>query len=125
MTVLFGPPSSEIIFGEINNIKVAFLARHGIGHSILPSEINYRANIFALKKIGVEFLLSVSAVGSLREDIKPLDIILPDQFIDKTKSRISTFFGNGIVAHVNFSDPTCQELRDGFRAVWSAFPENR
>ncbi len=107
----FGPPSSEIITGQIDNTNVAFLPRHGKGHSILPSEINYRANIFAFKKIGVEFLLSVSAVGSLREDIKPLDIVLPDQFIDRTKSRIATFFGNGIAVHVNFSDPTCDELR--------------
>jgi 5'-methylthioadenosine phosphorylase len=108
----FGPPSAEIIIGEINHTNVAFLPRHGKGHSILPSEINYRANIFAFKKIGVEFLLSISAVGSLREDIKPLDIVLPDQFIDRTKSRVATFFGNGIVAHVNFADPTCEQLRE-------------
>ncbi len=108
----FGSPSSDVILGEIYGLKVAFLPRHGIGHVLLPSEINYRANIMALKMLGVEFLLSLSAVGSLKEDIKPLNIVLPDQFFDRTKSRKSTFFGDGIVSHVNFSEPTCPLLRN-------------
>lgn len=106
----FGFPSSKIIIGSIHDTQIAFLPRHGAGHSILPSEINFRANIYALKSLGVEFILSVSAVGSLREDIKPMSIVLPDQFYDRTKNRISTFFGRGIVAHVNFADPVCPDL---------------
>ncbi len=108
----FGAPSSHVIVGELMGVNVAFLPRHGQGHLLLPSEINFQANIFALKKLGVELILSVSAVGSLKEDIKPLNIVLPDQFFDRTKNRVSTFFGNGIVAHVNFADPICPSLRN-------------
>lgn len=108
----FGSPSSKIIAGKLKDIKVAFLSRHGKGHILLPSEINYRANIFALKKLGVENILSVSAVGSLKEEIEPLNIVLPDQFFDRTRKRVSTFFGNGIVAHVNFADPICASLKN-------------
>jgi len=108
----FGSPSSKIIAGEFKDIKVAFLSRHGEGHILLPSEINYRANIFALKKLGVENILSVSAVGSLKEEIEPLNIVLPDQFFDRTRKIVSTFFGNGIVAHVNFADPICASLKN-------------
>ena len=108
----FGSPSSKIIAGKLKDIKVAFLSRHGKGHILLPSEINYRANIFALKKLGVETILSVSAVGSLKEEIEPLNIVLPDQFFDRTRKRVSTFFGNGIVAHVNFADPICASLKN-------------
>ncbi|MFC1830345.1 S-methyl-5'-thioadenosine phosphorylase, partial [Thermodesulfobacteriota bacterium] len=107
----FGPPSSKITIGELKDIKVAFLLRHGQGHFISPSEINSRANIFALKSLGVERVLSVSAVGSLKEEIKPLNIVLPDQTFDRTRNRKSTFFENGIVAHVNFADPFCSSLR--------------
>ncbi|HBN27345.1 MAG TPA: S-methyl-5'-thioadenosine phosphorylase [Desulfobacteraceae bacterium] len=107
----FGAPSSEIIVGRIDHTEIAFLSRHGTGHAILPSEINFRANIYALKAMGIESILSVSAVGSLREDMRPMDIVLPDQFFDGTKNRISTFFGKGIVAHVNFSDPVCRDLK--------------
>lgn len=108
----FGSPSSNIIIGEIKGVKVAFLPRHGQGHVLLPSEINFRANIYALKKLGVEMILSLSAVGSLKEAIRPLNMVLPDQFFDRTRNRVSTFFGNGIVAHVNFADPVCPLLRD-------------
>jgi len=108
----FGSPSSKIIAGKLKDIKVAFLSRHGKGHILLPSEINYRANIFALKKLGVENILSVSAVGSLKEEIEPLNIVLPDQFFDRTRKIVSTFFGNGIVAHVNFADPICASLKN-------------
>ena len=108
----FGSPSSKIIAGKLKDIKVAFLSRHGEGHILLPSEINYRANIFALKKLGVENILSVSAVGSLKEEIEPLNIVLPDQFFDRTRKIVSTFFGNGIVAHVNFADPICASLKN-------------
>lgn len=118
----FGPPSSEITTGMISGVKTAFLPRHGKGHAILPSEINYRANIFAMKQLGVQFLLSVSAVGSLKEEIPPLHIVLPDQFYDRTKNRASSFFGNGIVGHVNFSDPTCEALR---KIVHAAGMRNR
>jgi 5'-methylthioadenosine phosphorylase len=111
MNTPFGPPSSKITVGELSGVSVALLLRHGKGHSILPSEINFQANIFAFKKLGVEAILSVSAVGSLKEEIKPLNIVLPDQFFDRTRNRASTFFGNGIVAHVNFSDPFCASLR--------------
>jgi len=108
----FGAPSSHVIVGKLMGVNVAFLPRHGEGHLLLPSEINFRANIFALKKLGVELILSVSAVGSLKEDIIPLNIVLPDQFFDRTKNRVSTFFGNGIVVHVNFADPICPSLRN-------------
>jgi 5'-methylthioadenosine phosphorylase len=103
----FGEPSDAFVLGDLEGRKVAFLARHGRGHKLLPSELNFRANIFALKKLGVERILSVSAVGSLKEEHKPTDFVVPDQFIDRTFLRESTFFGNGIVAHVAFGDPVC------------------
>lgn len=103
----FGEPSDPFVLGELEGRKVAFLARHGRGHRILPSELNFRANIYAFKKLGVERILSVSAVGSLKEEHKPTDFVIPDQFIDRTFHRISTFFGEGIVGHVAFGDPVC------------------
>jgi 5'-methylthioadenosine phosphorylase len=106
----FGSPSDEYVLGTLNGIRVAFLPRHGRGHRILPSELNFRANIYGFKKLGVEWLISASAVGSMREDIKPLDIVIPDQFFDRTKSRVSTFFGEGFVGHIAFADPVCPVL---------------
>ncbi|MBN2241293.1 MAG: S-methyl-5'-thioadenosine phosphorylase [Acidobacteria bacterium] len=106
----FGRPSDSLILGTLAGKRVVFLSRHGRGHRYLPSELNFRANIYAMKKIGVERILSVSAVGSLKEEIAPLDIVLPDQFADRTRGRISTFFGNGLVAHIAFSDPVCPDL---------------
>ncbi len=103
----FGDPSDAFILGELEGRKVAFLARHGRGHRILPSELNFRANIYAMKMLGVERVLSVSAVGSLKEEHKPTDFVVPDQFIDRTFHRVSTFFGEGIVGHVAFGDPVC------------------
>lgn len=103
----FGDPSDPFVLGELEGRKVAFLARHGKGHRILPSELNFRANIYAMKKLGVERILSVSAVGSLQEGHKPTDFVVPDQFIDRTFHRTSTFFGEGIVGHVAFGDPVC------------------
>ncbi len=106
----FGAPSDSFIIGSLSGKRVAFLARHGRGHRVMPSELNFRANIYALKLLGVERILSVSAVGSLKKDVAPLDIILPDQFVDRTRGRISTFFGNGLVAHISFADPVCPDL---------------
>ena len=106
----FGPPSDDILTGVLAGSRLAFLPRHGRGHGLLPSEVNSRANIWALKKLGVDSLVSVSAVGSLREDIAPGDLVLPDQFIDRTWGRESTFFGDGLVAHVAFGDPVCGQL---------------
>ncbi|HEY1501593.1 MAG TPA: S-methyl-5'-thioadenosine phosphorylase [Acidobacteriaceae bacterium] len=106
----FGDPSDAFILGDLEGRKVAFLARHGRGHRILPSELNFRANIYAMKKLGVERILSVSAVGSLREEHKPGDFVVPDQFIDRTFHRVSTFFGDGIVGHVAFGDPVCSTV---------------
>lgn len=103
----FGEPSDAFILGDLEGRKVAFLARHGRGHKLLPTELNFRANIYAMKKLGVERILSVSAVGSLKEEHKPTDFVVPDQFIDRTFHRESTFFGNGIVGHVAFGDPVC------------------
>ena len=103
----FGDPSDAFVLGDLEGRKVAFLARHGRGHRLLPSELNFRANIYAMKKLGVERILSVSAVGSLKEEHKPTDFVVPDQFIDRTHHRISTFFGEGIVGHVAFGDPVC------------------
>ncbi|HET7103043.1 MAG TPA: S-methyl-5'-thioadenosine phosphorylase [Terracidiphilus sp.] len=103
----FGSPSDPFVLGELEGRKVAFLARHGRGHRILPSELNFRANIYAFKKLGVDRILSVSAVGSLKEEHKPTHFVVPDQFIDRTHHRISTFFGQGIVGHVAFGDPVC------------------
>ena len=108
----FGKPSDSFRIGTLGGKRVAFLARHNRAHTILPSELNFRANIYAFKKLGVEWILSASAVGSLREELKPLDIVLPNQFYDRTKSRISTFFGNGVVVHVSFADPLCDQLSD-------------
>src|SRR5258708_4531480 len=106
----FGWPSGPYVIGTLRGHRVAFLARHGAGHRILPSELNFRANIFGFKLLGVERILSASAVGSLKEDYRPLDILVPDQFFDRTKGRISTFFGRGIVAHIAFAHPLCAEL---------------
>jgi len=106
----FGKPSDNYLVGTLSGKRVAFLARHARGHKILPSELNFRANIYGFKKLGVERLFSASAVGSLREELKPLDIVLPDQFIDRTRGRVSTFFGEGLAAHVSFADPFCADL---------------
>jgi 5'-methylthioadenosine phosphorylase len=106
----FGRPSDVIVTGQVAGIEVAFLARHGRGHQLIPSEVPYRANIYAMKKMGIRYLISVSAVGSLREDMKPLDIVLPDQFIDLTKQRDSSFFGKGAVAHVSMAQPICDRV---------------
>ena len=103
----FGDPSDIFVTGELEGRQVAFLARHGRGHRILPSELNFRANIFAMKKLGVERIISVSAVGSLKLEHKPTEFVIPDQFIDRTFHRTSTFFGDGIVGHVSFGDPIC------------------
>ncbi len=108
----FGEPSDAIITGNLKGMRMAFLPRHGKGHRISPTELPVRANIYALKSLGVEWIISVSAVGSLRDDIHPLDLIIPDQLIDRTKNRINTFFGDGIVAHVGFADPFCPALSD-------------
>jgi len=110
LTTPFGDPSAPYVLGTLRGRQVAFLARHGIGHRLAPSELNFRANIFGMKMLGVEYILSASAVGSLREEYKPLDIVFPDQFIDRTRGRISTFFGRGLVAHVGFAHPTCRVL---------------
>ena len=106
----FGAPSDTYRIGTLAGVRVAFLARHGQGHRLLPSEINFRANLYGFKALGVERILSVSAVGSLKEAIAPLDVVIPDQFLDRTRGRISTFFGNGVAAHVSFADPVCAEL---------------
>ena len=106
----FGDPSDQIVTGTLQGLKMAFLPRHGRGHRILPGEVNYRANIYALKSLGVDTIISVSAVGSMKEDIRPGDLVIPHQFIDRTKGRPSTFFGNGIVAHLAFADPVCLAL---------------
>ena len=106
----FGEPSDTIVLGTLEGKRVAFLARHGRGHRILPGEINYRANIYAMKLLGVERIISVSAVGSLKDDLRPAEFLVPDQFFDRTKNRASTFFGDGLVAHVAFAHPTCGQL---------------
>ena len=106
----FGEPSGPYVIGTLRGRRVAFLPRHGVGHRILPSELNFRANIYGFKVLGVERILSASAVGSLKEEYKPLDILVPDQFVDCTKGRISTFFGRGLVAHVGFAHPICADL---------------
>jgi 5'-methylthioadenosine phosphorylase len=106
----FGDPSDALVVGTLEGKRVAFLARHARGHRYLPTEINYRANIHAMKQIGVERIISVSAVGSLQEDLKPLEFLIPDQFYDKTRHRISTFFGGGVAAHVGFDKPVCGQL---------------
>ena len=106
----FGDPSGPYVIGMLRGKRVAFLARHGAGHRILPSELNFRANIYGFKVLGVERIVSASAVGSLKEEYKPLDVLVPDQFFDRTKGRISTFFGRGLVAHVAFAHPVCPIL---------------
>jgi len=107
----FGEPSDDFVTGSLGGRDVVFLARHGKGHSILPSELNYRANIYGMKKLGVTRIISVSACGSLKEELKPLEIVIPDQFVDRTnKGRVMTFFGDGIVAHIPFADPVCASL---------------
>jgi 5'-methylthioadenosine phosphorylase len=106
----FGEPSAPYVIGTLRGKRVAFLARHGIGHRFMPSELNFRANIFGFKTLGVEYLLSASAVGSLKEQYRPLDLVIPDQFLDRTRGRISTFFGRGLVAHVGFAHPFCAML---------------
>src|SRR5271166_736933 len=106
----FGDPSDAFVIGTVEGKRVAFLARHGRGHRILPTELNFRANIYAMKLLGVQRIISVSAVGSLQEDLRPGQFLIPDQFFDSTKGRKSTFFGNGIVAHVTFDKPTCPQL---------------
>ena len=108
----FGEPSDRYILGRLHGRPVAFLARHGRGHRLMPSELNFRANIFGFKVLGAEWIISASAVGSMREEIKPLDILIPDQFFDRTTQRVSTFFGNGLIAHVSVADPTCEVLGD-------------
>jgi 5'-methylthioadenosine phosphorylase len=110
----FGDPSETIALGTLEGRKVAFLARHGRGHRILPSELNFRANIYAMKKLGVSFILSISAVGSLKAEHKPTDFVIPDQFIDRTFARNATFFGDGIVGHVAFGDPVCAVAAKAF-----------
>jgi 5'-methylthioadenosine phosphorylase len=110
LTTPFGDPSDAFIVGELEGKPVAFLARHGRGHRISPSELNFRANIHGFKQLGVEWIISLSAVGSLKEEHKPLDFVIPDQFVDRTRGRVSTFFGEGLVAHISFADPVCPSL---------------
>jgi len=108
----WGDPSDRLVIGKLGDTMMVFLPRHGRGHRILPSEINYRANIYALKKLGVSFIVSISAVGSMREDIAPGHLVIPSQFFDHTKKRESSFFGEGIVAHVSMADPVCPMVSD-------------
>jgi 5'-methylthioadenosine phosphorylase len=110
ITTPFGEPSAPLVIATLRGQRVAFLARHGIGHRLLPSEINFRANIYAMKTLGVEWILSASAVGSLKEALKPQDLVIPNQFYDRTRGRVSTFFGDGVVAHVAFAHPFCGPL---------------
>lgn len=117
----WGSPSDELIVGNLGDTKMVFLPRHGRGHKIMPSEINYRANIYAMKKMGVEWIVSVSAVGSMKEHLSPGQVVIPDQFYDHTKIRKSTFFGDGVVAHVSMADPVCSQLsEDLYQASKSA-----
>jgi 5'-methylthioadenosine phosphorylase len=114
----FGDPSAPYVVGTLRGRRVAFLARHGAGHRLMPSELNYRANIFGFKMLGVEYILSASAVGSLKAEYKPMDLVIPDQFVDRTWGRISTFFGSGLVAHVGFAHPFCSRLSEiAFRSA--------
>jgi 5'-methylthioadenosine phosphorylase len=110
VTTPFGDPSGPYVIGTLRGKRVAFLSRHGAGHRLSPSELNFRANIFGMKTLGVEYILSASAVGSLKDEYKPLDIVIPDQFIDRTRGRVSTFFGRGLVAHIAFAHPFCKTL---------------
>jgi 5'-methylthioadenosine phosphorylase len=116
-TTPFGAPSDELMRGRLGDATMVFLPRHGRGHRVLPSEINFRANLFAMKQLGVEWLISVTAVGSLREHLKPAEVVIPDQFIDRTVARPSTFFGRGIVAHVSLADPVCPILSERVEAA--------
>lgn len=119
----FGKPSDKYIIGNLSGREVVFLPRHGIGHRISPSEINYRANIYGMKKLGVERIISLSACGSLKEELRPLDFVIPDQFVDRTNhAREMTFFRKGIVAHVSFAEPVCPELT---RAVYQAAKKSK
>ncbi len=113
----FGKPSDAFILGSLGSERVAFLPRHGRGHLLSPTEIPFRANIYAMKLLGVERIISASAVGSLREELKPMDIVFPDQFFDRTRQRASTFFGGGVVAHVALADPVCKEMCDALESV--------
>jgi len=113
----FGAPSDAYILGTLEGREVAFLARHGRGHLLLPSELNFRANIYGLKQLGVERIVSVSAVGSLKQEHKPLEFLIPDQFVDRTRHRVDTFFGDGVVAHVAFADPVCPQLAKAVAAA--------
>jgi len=106
----FGDPSDAFIIGTLEGTRVAFLARHGRNHHLLPTELPFRANLHAMKQLGVEYIISASAVGSLKEEVSPLDMVIPDQFIDRTRDRVNTFFGDGIVAHIGFADPVCEKL---------------
>src|SRR5438132_10166882 len=108
----FGAPSDAYVCGTLEGRKVAFLARHGRGHRILPSELNFRANIHGFKQLGVARIVSVSAIGSLKEKHKPLEFVMPDQFVDRTRHRVDTFFGDGVVAHIAFADPVCPQLSE-------------
>ncbi len=108
----FGEPSDEFLIGNLGGVRMVFLPRHGKGHRIPPSDLNFRANIYGMKELGVEWLISVSAVGSMKEEIKPGDIVIPDQFFDRTKGRINSFFNGDIVGHINFADPVCPALSD-------------
>jgi len=110
VTTPFGDPSDAYILGRLDGHAVAFLARHGRGHRLLPSELNFRANVYGFKVLGAQWIISASAVGSMREEIRPSDIVVPDQFFDRTRARASTFFGDGVVAHVSFADPVCPDL---------------
>ena len=110
ITTPFGSPSDNYVLGNLAGRKLAFLARHGRGHRLSPSELNFRANIYGMKSLGVERIISLSAVGSLKEEHRPQDFVLPDQFFDRTRGRVSTFFGDGLVAHISFSDPICPEM---------------
>lgn len=113
----WGLPSDDLVVGKLGDVRMVFLPRHGRGHKIIPSEINYRANIYALKKLGVDFIISVSAVGSMREEIAPGHIVVPNQFYDNTKNRVSSFFGHGLVAHVSMADPVCPVLSENLYAA--------
>ena len=117
LTTPFGAPSDAYVLGSLEGRKVAFLARHGRGHRLMPSELNFRANIYGFKQLGVERILSVSAVGSLKEEHKPLEFVIPDQFVDRTRHRVDTFFGDGVVAHVAFADPVCPQLSEALVAA--------
>ncbi|MCI0665170.1 MAG: S-methyl-5'-thioadenosine phosphorylase [Acidobacteria bacterium] len=113
----FGIPSDNFILGTLEGVRVAFLARHGRGHRLMPGELPFRANIYAMKLLGVQWIISASAVGSLQEQYAPTDIVIPDQFFDRTRGRVSTFFGDGIVAHITFAHPVCSDLCDLLAAV--------